>query len=125
MNAEQTIIAATDATAPRERGWHSQIADDKAMLRAARDLTKDIAVARGATVFDFGRSKEGTGSYSFKKNWGFEPQPLPYQYHLVRSPEVPNLSPMNPKYRAMIAVWKRLPLWVTHVAGPMIARHLG
>lgn len=48
MNAEQTIFAATDGTAPRERGWHSQIADDKAMLRAARDLTKDIAVARGA-----------------------------------------------------------------------------
>lgn len=83
------------------------------------------AVARGAAVFDFGRSKEGTGSYSFKKNWGFEPQPLPYQYHLVRSPEVPNVSPTNPKYRAMIAVWKRLPLWVTHAVGPMVARHLG
>jgi hypothetical protein len=24
-------------------------------------------------VFDYGRSKQGTGSYSFKKNWGFEP----------------------------------------------------
>ena len=42
MNAEQTISVAKDASAPRERGWHSQIADDKAMLRAARDLTKDI-----------------------------------------------------------------------------------
>ena len=30
---------------PREAGsgWHAQIPDDKAMLRAARDLTKDIA----------------------------------------------------------------------------------
>ncbi|MBL4858000.1 MAG: fatty acid desaturase, partial [Erythrobacter sp.] len=48
MNAEQPIIACSDASAPRERGWHSQIADDKAMLRAARDLTKDIAEARAA-----------------------------------------------------------------------------
>ncbi len=48
MNAEQTISVASDASALRERGWHSQIADDKAMLRAARDLTKDIAAARGA-----------------------------------------------------------------------------
>lgn len=48
MNAEQTIIAAEDANAPRTRGWHSQIVDDKAMLRAARDLTKDIAEARAA-----------------------------------------------------------------------------
>ena len=48
MNAEQTIIAANDASAQRERGWHSQIVDDKAMLRAARDLTKDISEARAA-----------------------------------------------------------------------------
>ena len=48
MNAEQTIAVAKSASAPRERGWHSQIADDKAMLRAARDLTKDIAEHRAA-----------------------------------------------------------------------------
>src|SRR4029077_13548193 len=55
------------------------------------------AARRGATLFDFGRSKAGTGSYAFKKNWGFEPRKLDYQYHLVRSPKVPDLSPMNPK----------------------------
>ncbi|MBX7527767.1 fatty acid desaturase family protein [Qipengyuania vesicularis] len=48
MNAEQTISVAKDASALRERGWHSQIADDKAMLRAARDLTKDIGDHRAA-----------------------------------------------------------------------------
>jgi FemAB-related protein (PEP-CTERM system-associated) len=83
------------------------------------------AVKRGATMFDFGRSKLGTGSYSFKTHWGFEPQKLEYQYHLVRAPKVPDLSPMNPKYRAMIATWKRLPVPVTRVLGPMIARYLG
>ena len=83
------------------------------------------AVARGATLFDFGRSKLDTGSYSFKRNWGFEPQKLEYQYHLVRSTSVPDLSPKNPKYEKMIAVWKRLPVWVTQTVGPMIARHLG
>jgi FemAB-related protein (PEP-CTERM system-associated) len=83
------------------------------------------AVQRGAEVFDFGRSKVGTGPYSFKKNWGFEPQALPYQYHLVRSQKVPDLSPLNPKYRAMIATWKRLPVPVTRVIGPLVARYLG
>ena len=34
------------------------------------------AVERGATVFDFGRSKVGTGPYSFKSNWGFTPRPI-------------------------------------------------
>jgi FemAB-related protein (PEP-CTERM system-associated) len=83
------------------------------------------AVARGATLYDFGRSKLGTGSFSFKKNWGFEPQKLEYQYHLVRAPQVPDLSPLNPKYRAMIATWKRLPVQVTRVIGPLVARYLG
>jgi len=83
------------------------------------------AVQRGVTLFDFGRSKLGTGSFSFKTHWGFEPQPMPYQYHLVRSPKVPDLSPMNPKYRTVIAVWKRLPVSVTQVVGPMVARYLG
>ena len=31
------------------------------------------ACARGLRVFDYGRSKQGTGSFAFKKNWGFEP----------------------------------------------------
>ncbi len=47
MNAHYTIqpeMALHRGTA--DRGWHSQIADDKAMLRGARDLTKDIAEAR-------------------------------------------------------------------------------
>jgi FemAB-related protein (PEP-CTERM system-associated) len=83
------------------------------------------AVKRGATLFDFGRSKVGTGSYSFKTHWGFEPRKLEYQYHLVRSPSVPDLSPMNPKYRALIATWKRLPVALTRVLGPVVARYLG
>src|SRR3569833_506396 len=33
------------------------------------------ACERGRKVFDFGRSKRGTGSFDFKKNWGFEAAP--------------------------------------------------
>lgn len=47
MNADHSLMADPSAAADRSgRGWHAQIADDKAMLRAARDLTKDIATAR-------------------------------------------------------------------------------
>jgi FemAB-related protein (PEP-CTERM system-associated) len=83
------------------------------------------AVQRGATLFDFGRSKLGTGSFSFKKNWGFAPEKLEYQYHLVRAAKVPDLSPLNPKYQAMIATWKRLPVPLTRMFGPFVARYLG
>jgi FemAB-related protein (PEP-CTERM system-associated) len=83
------------------------------------------AAARGASVFDFGRSKLDTGSYRFKKYWGFEPKPLPYAYYLVRAKEVPNLSPANPKYTTAIKAWQRLPVPVTRVLGPWLSKSLG
>lgn len=79
---------------------------------------------RGYKIFDFGRSKVDTGSYHFKRHWGFEPVPLAYQYHLVRAKAMPNLSPANPKYRKKIELWKKLPLPLTEILGPPIARYL-
>jgi FemAB-related protein (PEP-CTERM system-associated) len=83
------------------------------------------ALARGARVFDFGRSRQGTGSYRFKTHWGFEPAPLHYQYDMVAGGELPNFTPDNPRYEAMIRLWRRLPLPVTTVIGPWLARDLG
>lgn len=83
------------------------------------------ARARGCTAFDFGRSKRGTGAYSFKKNMGFTETPLHYEYRLVGATEMPNLSPTNPKYSLMIDAWRRLPLWVSKLVGPPLARSLG
>jgi len=80
---------------------------------------------QGYSVFDFGRSKAGTGPYSFKKNFGFEPQALPYEYYLVKSDVVPDLNPLNPKYRLMVNTWAKLPLPVANFIGPFLARYLG
>ena len=79
----------------------------------------------GYKVFDYGRSKKGTGSYSFKRNWGFEEAPLNYRYHMVRAAGLPDVSPANPKYQMFIKVWQRLPLPVSRGLGPWIARYLG
>jgi len=83
------------------------------------------AVARGCKVFDYGRSKIGTGPWHFKKNWGFEPTPLAYEYRLYKRDAVPQNNPLNPKYRLFIAAWKRLPLGVANAIGPFIVRNLG
>ena len=56
----------------------------------------------GSRSFDFGRSREGTGAYHFKRHWGFEPVPLPYQYILLDGHPMPNLSPSNPKMRTAV-----------------------
>lgn len=79
---------------------------------------------RGCTSFDFGRSKTGTGPFAFKKNWGFEPAPLHYEFRLAPGHAVPDLSPNNPKYRAMIAAWTRMPLWLANRLGPLVSRGL-
>ncbi len=83
------------------------------------------ACERGIRVFDYGRSKRGTGSFDFKKNWGFEPQALHYEYRLVRGKRVPELNPLNPKYRLLIKLWQRLPLALANRIGPHIAKGLG
>ena len=78
----------------------------------------------GFRTFDFGRSKRGTGAYAFKARWGMTEVPLAYQYHLVRAKELPNVSPANPKYQALIEVWKRMPLPLTRILGPRIIRRI-
>ena len=80
---------------------------------------------RGCHKFDFGRSKYGTGAFSFKKNWGFEPEPLSYATRTADGEEARDVNPMSPKYRAKIALWQRLPLAVANRIGPMIAKGLG
>jgi len=83
------------------------------------------ASRRGCRVFDYGRSKHDTGPWHFKKHWGFEPQPLSYEYRLYNRDTVPQNNPLNPKFRLFVALWKRLPLGVANALGPMIVRHLG
>jgi FemAB-related protein (PEP-CTERM system-associated) len=82
------------------------------------------ACERGFKVFDFGRSKIDTGSYHFKRHWGFKPVSLSYQYYLNRINELPNLSPANPKYQKKIELWKKMPFKVTKILGPPIAKYL-
>jgi len=83
------------------------------------------ACARGLGVFDYGRSKQGTGSYSFKKNWGFEPQPLHYEYCLYKRDAVPQNNPANAKYRLLIETWRRMPIGLANWLGPHVVRNLG
>ncbi len=83
------------------------------------------SVERGVRQFDFGRSKAGTGAFDYKCYWGFAPEPLNYQYHLVKRRQLPDVNPNNPRYRLFVDAWRRLPLPVANRLGPLIARQLG
>ncbi|HLI67245.1 MAG TPA: FemAB family XrtA/PEP-CTERM system-associated protein [Caulobacteraceae bacterium] len=83
------------------------------------------AVERNCTIFDFGRSKVGTGPYSFKRNWGFEPRPITHQYRLLKRTTLPDVNPTNPRYTAMIRAWRALPVPLATAISPMLSRSLG
>lgn len=53
------------------------------------------AAARGCRIYDFGRSKRGTGSFDYKTFWGFEPRPLHYQYLPVGTAAIPEINPAD------------------------------
>ena len=78
---------------------------------------------KGLRIFDFGRSKFGTGAFDFKKNWGFSPEPLTYALRLAEGRSAPDLNPESPRYQLMTALWKKMPLALANVAGPIISRH--
>ena len=82
------------------------------------------AIASGSTTFDFGRSTPGEGTYLFKEQWGARPTPLHWEYVLEAGRPLPDLTPKNPKFRAAIAAWKRLPVPVTRWIGPHIIRSI-
>ena len=83
-----------------------------------------FGAAQGFRVFDFGRSKKETGSFHFKRHWGFEPIPLPYFYFRVNGAAIPDTSSLNPRLQWAIKLWRRLPLRVTTTLGPHVVRHL-
>ena len=82
------------------------------------------AVASGCRTFDFGRSTPGEGTYQFKEQWGAQPFPLYWEYQMLDGGTPPELNPGNPKFKAAIAAWKRLPVPVTAWLGPRIVRSI-
>ncbi|MBD3728549.1 MAG: FemAB family PEP-CTERM system-associated protein [Sphingomonadales bacterium] len=97
-------------------------------LRASELMYYELmchARRRGCEHFDFGRSKVDSGPYRFKKNWGFEPEPLTYATWAAPGSEARNIDPTDAGYSAKIEAWKRLPLALANRIGPHIARGLG
>src|SRR5437667_287129 len=81
------------------------------------------AIARSARVFDFGRCTPGGGTHHFKRQWGGVDVPLPWAQwspHGIRATP----SPERPVYRVAVALWKRLPMFVTNRLGPRLAKRL-
>jgi FemAB-related protein (PEP-CTERM system-associated) len=82
-----------------------------------------FAIEQGCTRFEFGRCTPGEGPFHFKRQWGAEPRPLVWEYWHGRPTDL-DKTPHNPKYRAAVALWQRLPLGLTTTMGPRIVRSI-
>lgn len=80
----------------------------------------EVSCKRGCTQFDMGRSRFDSSNLKFKQNWNPQEIALSYNYYLRKSKEVPNLDPRNPKYRVQIALWRKMPVFVTRALGPRL-----
>lgn len=74
------------------------------------------------TLFDFGRSTPGGGTYKFKKQWGA--QDLPLHWHYLQADGSHAAMADNSKLALAQSCWKHLPLGLARLLGPHLIRSL-
>jgi FemAB-related protein (PEP-CTERM system-associated) len=82
----------------------------------------ESAVVNGATAFDFGRSSPGGGTHQFKLQWGAVESPLHWEYSLTAGTAPPDTSASNPSFSLAVEAWKRMPMPLANMLGPLIVR---
>lgn len=118
-------VAASMTIAHRDRvevPWASSLRSARQMnpnMLLYWHMLKDV-IGRGGTVFDFGRSTPGEGTFLFKKQWKAEPVPLHWEYALITRDAPPDQSPGSGKFAMAIELWKKLPVPVANALGPLI-----
>lgn len=82
------------------------------------------ACQAGCKSIDLGRSTADSSHQDFKKYWGGTTRTLPWAYQLLGRQRLPDLNKENHAFALAIAIWKRLPLGLSRILGPPIARGL-
>jgi FemAB-related protein (PEP-CTERM system-associated) len=94
------------------------------------------SVERGFSVFDFGRSTAGEGTYRFKAQWGAQPVPLVWNVLQFRKKQiaggnapavhaVPNQNEASFDTRAFAAkLWRLCPACFVNRTGPIIRKFI-
>jgi serine/alanine adding enzyme len=77
--------------------------------------------SRGMKWFDFGRSTVGSGQHVFKERWGAQPIDLFWQYWTPSGHAPVLVNPNSERYHRKVELWKRMPLCMTRLIGPMIS----
>lgn len=83
------------------------------------------AIENNYTAFDFGRVREDSGQFRYKKQWGCELKDLNHYYLFWNQAERRYLDPNNKRYSLMIKLWKKTPLFLIKTIGPWLREGTG
>lgn len=78
---------------------------------------------QGYETYDFGRTREGSGVYMFKKSFGGEKVWLD-DYHYFPDGEVDLPDSEDEKFDLPKRIWRRLPIAVTRTVGPTLRKDI-
>ncbi|NHN46676.1 GNAT family N-acetyltransferase [Halostella sp. JP-L12] len=82
------------------------------------------AAENGYDTYEFGRTREGSGVYMFKKSFGGSKEWYDDLHYFPGDvAELPD--PEDDKYEFAQDVWRRLPISVTRLIGPQIRKRIG
>jgi len=82
------------------------------------------ACESGFRKYHLGRSSVDSGGEQFKKKWNATQLQLYWQYFLNDGSELPQLNVDNPKYNLAINAWRKLPIKITTILGPLLAKSI-
>ncbi len=82
------------------------------------------ACEQGYASYHLGRSTVDSGGEQFKKKWNTDSKQLYWTYYLNKTDAMPQLNVNNPKFQLAIRLWQKLPLHVTTILGPLLARSI-
>jgi serine/alanine adding enzyme len=85
----------------------------------------EFACDNGYKIFDFGRSYLNEGTYRFKRQWGAEPLPLPWQYISFAEGGSANITSESRVFQTAGELWKKFPVSLTRILGPYLRRFIG
>ncbi|MBW9260023.1 MAG: FemAB family PEP-CTERM system-associated protein [Candidatus Thiodiazotropha sp. (ex. Lucinisca nassula)] len=78
----------------------------------------------GYGIFHLGRSTADSTGEAFKKKWNAETKQLYWQYYMPDGSEMPQLNVDNAKFKLAIDIWKKLPLPIVGIIGPLISKSI-
>lgn len=83
------------------------------------------ACEKGYRIFDFGRSTRGEGTYKFKEQWGAKEERINWIVINTGDRSKKTGSPEKHKYRKFIKIWKKMPIRISMLVGPMLRKNIG